>query len=312
MATVEQFIDARYRPDHISRKRKGTRKDYESIIRVHILPSIGHCQLRDVTRAMVQVIVNTKDKSGLSGERVRHVRNVISSIFRHARRMNYLAGELPTVDVILPERNAEKRRPLNDEQIELLLLHVKEPRLRYAIRLMARHGLRAGEMAGLRWESVNLTEEPVWMTAGPLGPRQIWIHEQYTRNEFAPCKTKESNRRIELTNEMVAMLTEWRAVSRFTAATDTVFAAKNGKPMDTHNVLNRTLKPAMIKAGLPWASWHHLRHTAATNASTVMSPFESAAMLGHSSIRVTSGYTHISPSVIREKLESLPVRGPKN
>ena len=56
MATMEQFIDARYRPDHI--KALAASADYESIIRCHILPSLGHCQLRDISypqRAVVDL-----------------------------------------------------------------------------------------------------------------------------------------------------------------------------------------------------------------------------------------------------------------
>lgn len=312
LATVEQFIEARYRPDHIEKLRSGTAADYESIIRLHILPSLGHCQLRDVTRAMVQVVINSKDRSGLSGQRVHHIRNVLSSIFRHARRMNYIAGELPTFDVIMPEVNAEERPALSDEQLELLLLHVREARLRIAIRLMARLGLRAGEMAGLRWEAVNLTSEVQWLEGEILAPGQMWIREQYTRNEFSEVKTKKSNRRIPLPSDMLAMLIEWRGQSKYAAPGDTVFAGRAGKPLDHHNVLARTIKPACVKAGIPWASWHNLRHTFQTAADEVMSVHESMAILGHASARTTGKYTHVKQSTLRDRLESMPVKGMEN
>lgn len=312
VATVEQFIDARYRPDHIERKlRPGTAADYESIIRKHILPSIGHCQLRDVTRAMVQVIINAKEKAGLSGQRVVHIRNVMSSIFRHARRMNYITGELPTHDIIAPDIDAAERKALTDDQLELVLTHIAEKRLRCAIRLMARLGLRAGEMAGLRWECVNLTDDIQWVHGEVLKPRQMWIREQYTRNAFQPCKTKGSSRFIPIPDDMVAMLADWKANSKFTKATDTVFACRTGKPLDHHNVLARSLKPACIAAGVPWASWHSLRHTAATAIDRVMTVHESMAVLGHSSPRTTARYTHPQQESIRERLESIPVKAMK-
>lgn len=312
LATVEQFVEARYRPDHIEKLRSGTADDYESIIRLHILPSLGHCQLRDVTRAMVQVVINSKDKSGLSGQRVHHIRNVLSSIFRHARRMNYISGELPTFDVIMPEVNAQERPALSDEQMELLLLHVREARLRIAIRLMARLGLRAGEMAGLRWEAVNLTSEVQWLAGDILAPGQMWIREQYTRNEFSEVKTKKSNRRIPLPSDMLTMLIDWKSHSKFTNPDHTVFASRAGTPLDHHNVLARTIKPACIKAGIPWASWHNLRHTFQTAADEVMSVHESMAILGHASARTTGKYTHVKQSTLRDRLESMPVKGLEN
>ena len=312
LCTVQQFVDTRFRPDHIQKKREGTSADYESLLRLHILPAIGHCQLRDVSRAMVQTILNAKDRSGLSSQRVAHIRNLMSALFRHARRMNFITGELPTYDVIIPEVKAEERPPLNEIQMDLLLGHVGEFRLRVAMRLMARLGLRAGEMAGLRWECVNLTDEAQWLHGEVLAPHQMWVREQYSRNKFSECKTAKSNRRIPLPADLVTMLVDWKAKAKFAKAADTVFASRDGRPLDHHNVLKRTIKPAALKAGVPWASWHNLRHTAATAADQVMSPSESMALLGHTSPRMTTKYTHPSQQTLRKRLEEMATNGVKN
>jgi len=70
--------------------------------------------------------------------------------------------------------------------------------------------------------------------------------------------------------------------------------------------------PVAIKAGVPWASWHNLRHTAATEADRVMSLSESMALLGHTSPRMTSKYTHPSQQTLRDRLEQMATNGVKN
>ena len=39
---------------------------------------------------------------------------------------------------------------------------------------------------------------------------------------------------------------------------------RDGEPLDAGNLLRRVLKPAAGRAGVPWAGFHTLRHTAAT------------------------------------------------
>jgi len=309
--TLTQFVDVRYRPDCMEggKLRPGTCSDYESLLRRHILPALGHCQLRHITRSMVQTLLTAKDKAGLSAQRVVHIRNVLSAILRHARRMNYLTGELATEDVIVSTITPQPRQPLNSLQIEMLMAHLKDNRVRVAVQIMTRLGLRAGEMAGLRWECVNLTDEPQWACGSILGPKQIWVREQYQRNQWSELKTARSNRRIPLPDDLVDLLRQWKAQTQYAAPQDTVCASRGGGPMDHHNVLARTLKPAAVKAGMPWVSWHNFRHTAATVADQYMSVHESMALLGHSSKRTTAGYTHVSEDALREKLRAMSAKG---
>jgi integrase len=46
--------------------------------------------------------------------------------------------------------------------------------------------------------------------------------------------------------------------------TDPVFASATGGHMNAANLARRVLKPAAVRAGVGWASWHTLRHTCAT------------------------------------------------
>jgi integrase len=63
------------------------------------------------------------------------------------------------------------------------------------------------------------------------------------------------------------------------------------------NVFNRVLKPAAVKAGVPWAGFHTLRHTCATHLFRGgMNPKQVQVWLGHHSPAFTMAtYVHVLP-----------------
>ena len=57
--------------------------------------------------------------------------------------------------------------------------------------------------------------------------------------------------------------------------------------------MNRVIKPAAKKLGMPWLGWHVFRHTHATLADRVgMAAVDRQAQLGHADYRMTMLYTH--------------------
>lgn len=90
-------------------------------------------------------------------------------------------------------------------------------------------------------------------------------------------------------------LWELRKDSPRAADQDPVFASQTGTPIDSASLHSRVLKPAAERAGVGWAGFHTLRHTAATtffragwNAKQVQ------MVLGHHSPAFTlESYVHL-------------------
>jgi len=70
-----------------------------------------------------------------------------------------------------------------------------------------------------------------------------------------------------------------------------------GKPMDRHNLVSKSFKPILEKAGLRRIRFHDLRHTYASLAIRAgMDPKALQRAMGHSSITVTMDtYAHLFP-----------------
>jgi integrase len=80
-------------------------------------------------------------------------------------------------------------------------------------------------------------------------------------------------------------------------ADELFFVSETGRMIDPSNLTSRVLKPAARRAGVPWASYHTFRHTAASaffragwNAKQVQ------LVLGHHSPAFTlATYVHLIP-----------------
>jgi Phage integrase family len=66
--------------------------------------------------------------------------------------------------------------------------------------------------------------------------------------------------------------------------------------------------PARERLGLPKVGWHDLRHTSATLLHQSEPLRVAQAILGHSDMETTLGYTHVLPGWQREAMNRLEVR----
>jgi integrase len=80
---------------------------------------------------------------------------------------------------------------------------------------------------------------------------------------------------------------------------DIVFASGIGTPLDAQNVVNRSFKPLLERAGIPSIRFHDLRHTCATLLlAKGVHPKLVQALLGHASISITMDlYSHWAPAM---------------
>jgi integrase len=79
-----------------------------------------------------------------------------------------------------------------------------------------------------------------------------------------------------------------------------------GKPLCENAIVQRHLKPAGLKLGMSWLSWHDLRRTFATLADQEkISIGERKELMGHGRAEMTLHYTHVPSQQVSEVLERL-------
>lgn len=288
VATLAQFIEVRFRPDHVASLKASGRDHYEWALG-HIVPELGHHRMREISQPMVQMWLTGKVKKGLASQTIRHLRNALSAVLGHAKGLGMWRGDLPTDMVRTPEVRHKAGVALESEQVTALLCQLAEP-YRALVLPLASTGLRIGEALALDWEHCNIEESVRRLGNSWLPGRTIAVRRNWTHGEMGTLKTNNSVRNVPVTDEVAAALELHREPGPWGWL---VFPNRCGRPLDAHNIAARHLKPACVAAGVPRIGWHALRHTALTLMDQQgMSATEKRLIAGHGSERVTERYTH--------------------
>jgi len=305
IATVGEFVERRFRPDHVNLKRKNTRRLYDQVLRNYVLPAIGTMRLREVRRENIQHLATHCIALGKSVGTVRHIVKVVSLIFTLAEDLEWSEGN-PATRIRLPEDTPMQRGALSWAQVQQIARALKEP-YRSMVVVLAQTGMRFGELAGLRWKWVNLLDEEAIVDGYRIPDHTILAKENWTAGEFQPTPKGKRIRLIPMTTAVwveLSYIHERSCLHSEEQPSQLVYPNRHGKPFDRSYFASKVFKPAVRKLGLGWASIHSLRHTTATMADQAkLTMRERMDLLGHRDERTAMGYAHSDLQRIREKLD---------
>ena len=190
-------------------------------------------------------------------------------------RVPIFAGDIPKKDEPLPKF-------LDDPTFALFMRAARaedRPLTRLAVELLARTGMRVGELCSLEADAVVLIGETHWLRI-PVGK----LH---------------NDRYIPLHPQLVDMLAAWDRTPG--AHAGGWLLANNGAALNRHAV-TRMLNRITRSAGLGHVHPHQLRHTVATQAiNRGMSIEAIAALLGHRSLDMTMTYARIADRTVADE-----------
>lgn len=266
-----------------------TKRQREMIVRVHLVPALGHYALTALRPAHVEAYTKAKERTH-SARSVHHHYAVLRTALRWAVA-NRWADFNAAAEASAPKPKTPRRPHLTAEQMSRLFAGLEGDRLHAAFVLAGTVGLREAEILGLAWDDIDL--DPGTMVVGHTLQRVdgAW---------FRPSPKSGKARTIDLPPIAVTALRAQR--SRMTeerkpdwAYFGLCFVTSNGQPYHGSNLTRQHLYPALERLGLPRVTVHDLRHSAATNMALAGVPLQVIAnILGHSTIRVTADlYAHV-------------------
>ena len=281
-----------------------TAEGYESIIRNHIIPSIGSVRLIELHPQHIQAFYagsmshgRINGKGGLSGRTVSHIHRVLSEALSHAVKQGLIFRNV--AELIDPPR--AKRAKMNTLTLEEIykLFSVARNTPYYPIIYTALHtGLLQAELLGLMWRDVDLD----------LASLSV-IQTLYKRRGICHLrepKSEHSRRRIALQPSLAVFLREYRAeretqwllLGKLPKENDFVFGSPDDKPMDPGTLTHAFAKIAR-KANIFHIRFHDLRHThASLMLMSGIHPKIVQERLGHASVAFTLDvYSHSVPDL---------------
>jgi len=271
--TLEAFAENDYIP-YVKTYKKSWEMDI-SRIRNHLLPYFGTMRMKDIEKRDVVQLINDQlpDYKPGSINRViillRYMFNLaikweIEGVFRN-----------PTAGIPLLKENNQVERFLSAEEAKALLIAIKaskNPMLQHIVSMLILTGARKREVLDAKWEDFDME-----------------------RTSWRIPNTKAGKARIvPLSDTATALLMKLRKKKR------SPYAFANPITLKPYKSIYYSWHTARKEAGLDDVRIHDLRHSFASflvNAGRSL--YEVQTLLGHTQIKTTQRYAHLSTTSLR-------------
>lgn len=220
----------------------------------------------------------------ISRTTLKHVKNFLSGIFRHAAQQGYFDGANPVKLAEIPAfaKNGAETKPYSLEEIGAMLNVLSEPSAT-AVATAAFTGLRLGELRGLTWEAYEpaLDEESLgWLNV----TQSVW------RNTVGDPKTAKSKAPVPVIPQLAQRLSAHRRVCGNPVA-GPIFPNSVGHPLDLNACYQREMKDVLKRAGISWHGWHGFRRGLASNLNRLgVDDSVIQRILRHSTVATTQNH----------------------
>ena len=323
--TIAQFMD-----DFVSLYgvKKWGPSSYEAntgLIRNYINPMIGDMLIQDMNAMEADKFISRLQKTKsvawvnryskreyMTPSTIERINRLLKSAFKQAIRWE-IVDRNPFTETTLPKTKKATREIWNADTIRKALDACKDSRLYVAMNLSFACSLRVGEVLGLTWDNIHISDADIARddahlfvekelirvkesTLSILGeeeiikvfPRTMCLENASTRLVLKPPKTESSIRKVWMPKTVAYILREWKVAQdhqkEFLGEEyldyNLVVALPNGRPCES-KVIGNAFNRLKRDADLPNVVFHSLRHSSTTYK----------LKLNHGDLKATQGDT---------------------
>lgn len=277
-----------------------TLKSHRSKVEQYIVPSLGTIRVDKLQPENVRAMYGRMREQGLSESTLRQTHAILRRALEVAVREGKASRNVAAV-IDPPSTKTKKRVGLTLEQARKVLRAAgwgipmsDAVGLRWYVALYL--GMRQGECLALRWSSVNLDEEWVFV-------QESLVREPGVGLVFDTPKNAASVRYVPLPPVVLARFKVACAyhVANGGKVDDLVFS-QSGDPID-HRRDWAAWRDLLRAAGVPHVALHAARNTAASLLEAARVPERMVGqILGQATIQVTRGYQHAELERLRDAM----------
>ncbi len=253
----------------------------------HIKPVLGDMKLKDLKALHIQNLFNVLADAGLKSSTISETRYTLKNMLDFAVDNEIMENNpcRKSLKTNIGKPSKEKSVITIDAERRLM-----DGKYANAYIFILQTGLRVGELIGLRWSDVNLTQGIIKIKRTMYF---YWKTHEWKTNE---PKTASGIRTVPLTSEAISILKKQKMKNRCLPIiplqwSDYVFLGQNGEP-----IKNSEYDTELRKLTDGEFTIHALRHTFATRCIEAgMIPKTLQTILGHANVVTTLNlYVHIS------------------
>lgn len=277
--TLEDF--ARSYLDYVKGAKRSWDLD-ESFLRNHVLPRWGKRHLDEVRQQDIINLQHGMRASGYAPATANRIVILTRYMWNLGKKWKVPGTETnPASGIELFEENNKRERFLTAEEVQRLVACVREsdnPQLQYIVPLLLLLGCRKREQLDSQWSHFDLE-------------RRTWR---------IPLSKNGKARHVPLSADVLAIMAQ---VPRWD---DCPYVVPNPKTKKPYVSFFYSWDTARKQAGLPEVRVHDLRHsTASFLVNSGRSLYEVQKILGHTQLKTTQRYAHLSQETLLEAVDSL-------
>ena len=279
------------------------------LIRHYIAPKLGELRLKEITPRVLEMFYQgllktpavplmTDKKYRQTGKfvqppTIRKIHNLLHSAFNQAEKWE-LIEKNPAKFAILPKYEMQERDIWDSQTLFHAIDCCEDERLKLCLNLAFSCSLRIGELLGLTWDCVDISEESI-----AAGKAHIVVNKQLQRVSkrsmeatdskdvlttfpaiglqnktvliLKKPKTRASIRKIFLPKTVAENLTKWKMeqdllIEQLGAEYhdyNLVIAGSRGQPVES-NIIRKSMRQLIEANELPQVCFHSLRHSSIT------------------------------------------------
>lgn len=295
--------------------RPNTQANYESVIRLHILPQLGKYKLKSLTPHVLQQFMNEKVRDGYARQTLSIIQGILNKALKQAVYPYKYISENPMQYVELMKEQ-EKRNTRDDlkiqskENLKLINQSLDEDHVFYLpFQIGLNCGLRVGEVCGLEWKHINFEEKNL-----EIEQQLIVRKNEDNKNEWVkgPPKSNSGYRTIPIGNSLITILKKAKMKQKENKLKygphykqselgDFVCKKENGEHCTPSVIKYHTRESIRRNLGIDF-NYHSLRHTHATMLVENGVPIKTIQKrLGHSRAAITEDtYVHLTKKMARD------------
>ncbi|MDQ2709965.1 MAG: site-specific integrase [Actinomycetota bacterium] len=305
--TVEAYLGEWL--EHVQRHvAPRTYVNYESNVRLHIVPRIGKRKLTVLAVRDVRLMVDGMRTDRHKARVVQHVHATLRVALEHACREELLIRNVAKLVRVEKPEILNPREPFSVEEARALLEVLKPHRVFALWALLIMLGMRRSEVCGLRWGHIDFDNATL----------RIAQTVQRVDGELKelPTKTRRSNRTVPLPSRCLYALAEYHGAlqrkhgkpGRPWKPTGYVFGTAHGTALEPRNV-TRMWTQLCDALDIRRVPLHTLRHTCVSLLLALgVHPRVVMEIVGHSAMEMTMNvYGHVNLMTQRAALDQLDV-----
>jgi integrase len=268
--TLSNFFYERALPFAKGSGKRSWKSDV-SIFKNHLEKKFGNFHLDEITHQAVIEFHHGMHEAGYAKATCNRALVLLKLLYTLSRRWQ-IPGAIPSpcIDIHYFEANNARQRYLTAEETKRLHAELEKsdnPQLKFIVALAILSGARKRELLDAQWKDIDLA-------------RRIWT---------VPLSKSGKARHIPISD---AALSVFEQLPRWDGCP---FVVPNPLTLKPYTSIFRTWDKARKAAGLSDVCFHSLRHSLASNLINNNVPiFEVSKILGHSSLRSTQRYSHLS------------------